>query len=339
MEGEKLALPCNYCLPGKGERVLPPTISIVIPLYNKRDYIERCLRSVRAQSFTDYQLVIVNDGSTDGCEKLVEPFLQSGDMVINQANGGHAAARNRGLAAAEGPLLASLDADDEWLPDHLACLHELYVRFPEAGLLSTGVRMKVGGRSEVLPAYKCIPKYPWEGLLPSYFLSSALGKYPVNSSVIAIPKKIYTDVGGCPVGVRWGEDADLWGKIALRYPIAFSWELGAIYHLNAANRACKQALPLKKEPIILTLQQAIMKGEISPERMHEIEEYISKRELARAIRCILSGDRTEAINIISKCRTRYLYSRKIMALVLLIMPTGLSQFMWDKTCRLLNIEG
>ena len=74
---------------------------------------------------------------------------------------------------------------------------------------------------------------------------------------------------------------------------------------------------LKKEPIILTLQQAIMKGEISPERMHEIEEYISKRELARAIRCILSGDRTEAINIISKCRTRYLYSRKIMALVLL----------------------
>ncbi len=189
------------------------------------------------------------------------------------------------------------------------------------------------------PAYKCIPKHPWEGLIPSYFLSSALGKYPVNSSVVAIPKKIYTNVGGCPIGKKWGEDAELWGKIALKYPIAFSWEHGAIYHLNASGRACKQALPLEKEPIILTIQCAIRRGEVSPERMHEIKAYIAKRELARAVRCVLSGDRTTAMDIISECRTRYFYSRKIVALIFLIMPTGLSRFIWDKTCQMLNIEG
>jgi glycosyltransferase involved in cell wall biosynthesis len=316
-----------------------PAVSVVIPLYNKGPHIARALNSVLAQTFQDFEVIVVDDGSTDDGAGIVRGFDDPRIRLIQQANQGVSAARNRGVEGAEAELVAFLDADDEWLPKHLETINRLRAKHPEAGAYATASKMRKSDGSEIWPAYKRIPKRPWEGLLPSYFLSSALGKYPVNSSVIAIPKEIYTDVGGCPAGIRWGEDADLWGKIALKYPIAFSWELGAIYHLNAANRACKQALPLEKEPVVLTLQRAIMRGEVHPEKTHEIREYIYKRELARATRCVLSGNRTEARNIIFECHTRYLHTRKIIALILLIMPTGLSQFMWNKACQLLNIEG
>ena len=316
-----------------------PAISVVIPLYNKEPYVARALNSVLAQTFQDLEVIVVDDGSTDGGAAIVKEFDDPRIRLIRQENQGVSVARNNGVEASRAELVAFLDADDEWLPRHLRIIDRLRAKYPEAGAYATGFKIHKSNGKEILPKFRRIPKRPWEGIIPSFFLSSALGKYPVNSSVIAIPREVYLEVGGCPAGIRWGEDADLWGKIALKYPIAFSWELGATYYLNATNRACKELLPLEKEPLVLTLQNAIKKGEVHPEKMDEVRECINKRELARAVRHILYGDRDEARKIVSECRTQYLYFRKFMTLMLLFMPTSLSRFMWNATCQLLNMEG
>ena len=97
-----------------------PRISVIIPLFNKAPFIGRALQSVIAQTFTDFEVIVVDDGSMDDGARVVEQLDDSRIRLIPQDNAGPGAARNRGLAEARGELIAFLDADDEWLPEFLA---------------------------------------------------------------------------------------------------------------------------------------------------------------------------------------------------------------------------
>ena len=93
-------------------------ISVVIPLYNKEEQIADTLQSIFAQTFQDFEIVIVDDGSTDNSVEEVEKFDDSRIRLIHQTNAGVSAARNRGIEEARGELIAFLDADDEWKPEY-----------------------------------------------------------------------------------------------------------------------------------------------------------------------------------------------------------------------------
>lgn len=96
-----------------------PDISVIIPLYNKGKYIVRALDSVFAQTYQDFEVIVVDDGSTDNGLEIVQQYRDSRLRLIRQANAGPGAARNRGLKASKAPFVAFLDADDEWLPEFL----------------------------------------------------------------------------------------------------------------------------------------------------------------------------------------------------------------------------
>src|SRR5437879_4321228 len=117
-----------------------PLFSVIVPLYNKADYIVSAIRSVQAQSWTDFELIIVDDGSTDDSADHVMRFTSDPRLrLIRQPNRGVGAARNRGMTDARGELFALLDADDEWLPSHLGNLNALAQRFGTAGIVADGV--------------------------------------------------------------------------------------------------------------------------------------------------------------------------------------------------------
>ncbi|MEE8059328.1 MAG: glycosyltransferase [Pseudomonadales bacterium] len=97
-----------------------PTVSVVVPLYNTQRYIAECIDSVLAQSFADFELIVVNDGSTDGSTKIVQSYADKRMRLVNQENRGLAGARNTGTREARGTYIAFLDADDYWHPDKLA---------------------------------------------------------------------------------------------------------------------------------------------------------------------------------------------------------------------------
>jgi glycosyltransferase involved in cell wall biosynthesis len=105
-----------------------PLVSIVMATYNRADTIERAIRSVQTQSLSDWELIIVNDGSTDDTAAVLETLLEERIKIIHQENGGFVNARNTGLSASTGKYIAFLDSDDEWLSFHL----ELCVNFLEA---------------------------------------------------------------------------------------------------------------------------------------------------------------------------------------------------------------
>src|SRR5437867_3735627 len=95
-------------------------VSVIIPLFNKAPYIARALTSVAAQTNRDFDVMVIDDGSTDDGPRIVEAFNDLPIRLINQKNAGPGAARNRGLELAQGELVAFLDADDEWLPNYLS---------------------------------------------------------------------------------------------------------------------------------------------------------------------------------------------------------------------------
>jgi glycosyltransferase involved in cell wall biosynthesis len=283
-----------------------PLFSVVIPLYNKEPHIQRTINSVLAQRVQDFEIIIVDDGSTDNSIKVVKEFKDQRIRLIQQKNAGVSAARNKGIGETKADLIAFLDADDEWRPCFLETILRLREKYPEAGAYVTDYEKCDENGKKLRPLYKKIPPAPWEGLLPNYFLTAASGEMPIAASAICVPKKILLEFGGFQEGVLVWEDSDLWGKIALRYKIAFCQEIGAIYHIEAINRASNKKLPVKEHPFTKTAVEMIKNDRVPAEILEGLNEYIALLEIRFAFRNIRSGNHLKAFKIL------YLYKAQLL---------------------------
>lgn len=209
-----------------------PAVSAVIPLYNKGPSIVRALNSILAQTFQDFETIVVDDGSTDDGAELVKEFDDPRIRLIQQENRGVSAARNRGIKEARADLIAFLDADDEWLPAFIETILRLRALYPDAGLYGTAYEVHFPG-SRVPRIYN---RDRGERLLSSYFGDIITFGYEIfNASSCAAKKEVLIDVGCFPEGVPWNEDGTLWGKIALQFSIAYSPKICSIYHHYSAK--------------------------------------------------------------------------------------------------------
>lgn len=218
--------------------------SVIIPLYNKAPYIRKALESVLAQTYTDYELIVVDDGSTDDSCATADEFVREAMgnglwaideetnrqspianrlMLLKQQNAGVSAARNAGVALSHGEYIAFLDADDWWEPTYLERMAQLIEDYPEAGLYACNyVYYKPGKTHVALNIPTGYINYP-----KAYYESGAM---PVTSITAVIPRTVFDEMGGFPLGIKLGEDFLLWAKIALRYPVAFLNEALAYYN-------------------------------------------------------------------------------------------------------------
>lgn len=212
-----------------------PAISVVVPLYNKERYILRCLESIRRQTFSDYEVIVVDDGSSDRGGALAAAFPDPRFRAVRQKNGGVSAARNRGISESRGTLIAFLDGDDEWEPGFLEAVAGLSRQFPQAGILATGLRRVDGEAYDLETTFKTGGGHT--GLIKKYFHYAKQGNF-VSSSSVAIPRSVFEDVGMFLEGEPYGEDRDMWVRIAVHYPIAYDCRILAIYHTDAAGRSC-----------------------------------------------------------------------------------------------------
>ncbi|MCM1567454.1 MAG: glycosyltransferase family 2 protein [Dehalobacter sp.] len=314
-----------------------PALSVVIPLYNKGSYIARAINSVLTQSFQDFEVVVVDDGSTDNGVEVVRRFGDPRIRLIAQENQGVSAARNKGVHEAATEFIAFLDADDEWTPIHLETIQRLREKHPEAGMYSTAFRILTSDGKLHLNKYRCMPEPPWEGIIPNYFRSSTIGYTPVNCSSVCMPKRVIVEAGGFPQGYWWAEDLDLFGRIALKHPVAFSWQLGAIYHLDAINNISYRGCPIDyEEPFVKTARSALNRGEVSPEFIEPLNEYIYGREIRRAIRNVLSGNGKTAEAILRQCKTKRFYRLKMQWLILAKLPYPWLLFLQKQKNRFLK---
>ena len=187
-----------------------PRVSVIIPTYNRGWIIKEAIDSVMAQDYRDFELIIVDDGSTDNTPDILNSY-RSDIMVFRQENQGVSTARNRGLAEASGRFIAFLDSDDLWLPQKLFRQVEFFNKNPDAQICQTeetwirkGVRVNPKKRH----------KKPW-GMI----FESSLALCLVSPSAVMIRRSLFEEVGGFDETLPACEDYDLWLRISCRYPV------------------------------------------------------------------------------------------------------------------------
>ena len=211
--------------------------SVIIPLYNKADTIARTLVSVGNQSFRDFEVIIVDDGSTDNGVDIAVNFSSKFNLRIHrQSNAGVSAARNTGAKMANGQYLAFLDADDEWKPGYLHEINEMIRIFPESEVFGTNY---LGVRGSYVQSVRVFSKK-----IRMVDFIKEWGRYcPIHTSSTVISAKAFSGVGGFVIGHKYYEDAELLFKLALRGLFCVSPRVMSIYHADANVRATGKVVP------------------------------------------------------------------------------------------------
>ena len=301
-------------------------VSVIIPLYNKRLHIERAIRSVQNQTIDDFEIIVIDDGSTDDGVDIVKNIQDDRISLFCQENMGVSKARNNGVKKSKSNFITFLDADDEWTDNHLESLLRLRRKFPQAGAYTTTYIKKKKNKKIGKWNYKYIPPAPWEGILSNYFKSEIGGDHPMATGVVGIPKKIYLEFGGFDEKATLGEDLDLWARIALKYPIAFSWNIGTIYHIDADNRLCSKLEPIRYHPFIVNGKKAIRNNDVPLQILPYFQELIAKKEIQVAARNILAGDMNTARKMIDQVETTRFYFDKLKCQLYARLPDYIYKF-------------
>ena len=206
-------------------------ISVIIPLYNKEAGIATALHSVLAQTYQDFEIVVVDDGSTDGSVAIVETFNDPRIRLIRQQNAGVSAARNRGIEEAKGEYVAFLDADDEWMPEFLEEIRTLQKHYPECKAQATNyVFNSRGVKSQTI--LRKLPYKGKRGVLTNYFEVASCSHPPVWTSAVCIERKLLQEIDGFPIGIKSGEDLLTWARIAASTQWAYSRNAYAQYNFD-----------------------------------------------------------------------------------------------------------
>jgi len=224
---------------------MKPYFSIIIPLYNKGNHIKDTLNSVWSQSFTDFEVIVINDGSTDNSLEKLKAINDERLKVFNTENQGVSNARNYGISKAITELIVFLDADDIWLEHHLQDLKDLYEQFPDCGMYCKAYDKK-SEQLLISSKFKNISdKKLWKGVVEDYFYSSLMSSIAWTSAVM-IPKSAFENIGQFNSDYNSGEDTDLWIRIALKYPVAFSNNVSAIHNLSSEHKITDSKLSSRK---------------------------------------------------------------------------------------------
>lgn len=231
-------------------------ISVVIPLYNKEKQIAATLKSVIEQTFQDFEIIVVNDGSTDNSATEVLKVKDPRIRLIHQENAGVSAARNRGIQEARFDLIAFLDADDNWKPNYLENQYELSKKYPQCSVYACNYEFRNADGTITSTIIRRLPFQKSEGILSNYFEVASCSHPPICSISIMVRKEAIQAIGGFPLGIKSGEDLLTWARLAANYQIAYSKEVCAIFNVEGYDFSEKpKRLPAEPDVVGKALQK------------------------------------------------------------------------------------
>lgn len=205
-------------------------ITVVIPLYNKAETISRTVRSVLAQDGPDFEVVVVNDGSTDDGADIVAGLGDPRIRIVDQTNQGVSAARNKGVEVARNELIAFLDGDDYFLPGYLAGIAAAAQRFPAAAMYCGAGFVHFPDGSEFV---RSAPKYSAGDRVVDYFENPY---FFTHTSATVVRRTQFFGAGGFPIGMADNEDLVLFFKLALQFDVVFCPAPLSVYNFSPSRR-------------------------------------------------------------------------------------------------------
>lgn len=298
--------------------------SVVIPVYNKAETISRSLNSVLSQTYKNYELIVINDGSTDNINAVLEEYGKK-IRIINQENHGVSAARNRGIEEATGQYICFLDADDEWLPNHLEELYKAILLYPEEVFFSTLPRQvkpdgSVHSRIELLKANE------FYTVIDDYF--EMILKYShmfVNTDVVCISANIIKKENFV-VGESKGEDTDLWYRLAAKHNLVLIKIETAIYHQENSTATRSGFNP--DNWIFATRNNLLYDKAIKKSKRKNIAKVMDRWRCARCRDLLVEGNRADAIAILKTVKYKS-EIRFLASLLLCFLPARLLKQLLD----------
>lgn len=301
--------------------------SVIIPAYNAALYIKNSVISVLNQSFKDFEILVVDDGSTDNTREIVMTIQDERVQYIVQPNGGVSSARNTGICAARGEYICFLDADDLWKPNHLETISYLIEKYPESDVFLTGHEILLHNGNTIV---KVCPGIEDDLQIDNMFQHLFKYGYFINTNSVSCKKSTFDSVGLFEVGVKNGEDDDMWYRLFAYYSTAVSSIVTTIY-VRENSRATATRVFADNWPFLHRVDTIMLSSKVSEGKKVYLQRLLEQRRMSFVRYCILIGDKKTAWQQMQKINTRLLKRRKhIETLIMLIIPCAISKYLASK---------
>lgn len=255
--------------------------SVVIPLYNKENSIRNTVQSVLNQSFTDFEIVIVNDGSTDKSLEVVQQINDARIRIINKANGGVSSARNLGIKKADKEWIAFLDGDDLWEANHLQTVYKMIQQFPSDQVFCT---------SYIRSTQQFPEKQDDTIVIINDYFVEAIKSHFFWTSVAVINHSVFNETGMFKEYLSRGEDLDLWARIGFKYRFIKSNMVTAVYVQDSENKLSFTKSKLKNSILNVISFNNLSQSQSKYFRkliINKIKTSLLQRDFSTAIKLIL----------------------------------------------------
>lgn len=298
--------------------------SVILPVYNGEKFVDNAIGSIFAQTYSDWELIIVNDGSKDNTASVLEKYEDHGKVtVIHQANGGVSDARNNGISHAKGDYIAFLDADDVWENYHLETMADLIEKYPSAGLYGTFTRAELVN-GEVISECNYFKDKEESVFLNDFFAEYHKDKSAKMFTVITtcISAEAMKKAGGFPVGCAIGEDLELSLRVAAYYPVVLSKKITATYK-KENSVATKDTSFDADWKFFDTVEELYNDDDIPLSKKDNIKKVMGWFTMRRCRHYIIDGKRGMAWKAHRDTPNSVSKKDRLINLVLLMMPTAL----------------
>lgn len=298
--------------------------SVVIPLYNKARFIAGTVASALRQTVSPLEVIVIDDGSTDGSLKALSGLSDDRLRLVRQSNAGVSATRNRGIDLARGDWVALLDADDVYHPQFLEALARAHALFPEADMLGTRFRIVKEHTGQPLAPWP-VPKAFCEVELIEDLRLRWMKNAPLCSSSVAVrTTRLRAMQPRFVEGESWGEDLDMWFRIADQTPVAV---------VNGPYSTVRGDVPgsltsqyrQRFAPFLQRMQEQALNGTLPARHRTSALWFVAQQQVTLARESLAAGERAQALSWLLQARHGLRTRRWHLTLAMaLFMPVGLA---------------
>ncbi len=306
-----------------------PTISVIVPAYNAERTILETIKSVQQQSFTDFELIVINDGSSDRTLELLLAVEDSRLKIFSYENGGLPVARNRGISHAGGEFIAFLDADDLWTPDKLELQLAALQKHPKAGVAYSWTHFmdEQGG------SFHAGEPILFEG---DVYADLLVWNFIASGSNPLIRKQAIESVGEFDPTLRSCEDWDLWLRLAARWPFVVVPKPQILYRLSSTSMSSK--IKVMEEAHLTTIERAFQSApqeiqHLKHQILANVYRFLAHLCLTRVPNGVGAKQAAQKLQTAIRLHPQILLERKTQVLVVklvlirLLSPTIASNFL------------
>lgn len=309
--------------------------SVILPVYNGSKFVDNAVKSVLAQTCTDWELIIVDDGSSDNTLDVLRKYDDNEKIhITSQENGGVSVARNNAARMAKGDYLVFLDADDVWHEDHLYVMKKLCEKYSDAGLYGTFTRVELVN-GETIEECEFFKNRDEDVYLKDFFYEYNLDKSAKMFTVITtcIRTDAFVKAGGFPVGCKIGEDLELSLRVAAYYPVVLSKKATATY--KKENSTATKARSFDPDwGFFEGVKKLYEDEEIPKEKRENIKRVMEWFSMRRCRHYLIEGERKKAIRVYRLMDKKAVGIKdSTINLLLLMMPTALIRKLFEVRWR------